>query len=190
MFDQIQAIFIDRDGTIGGGAEGVEYPGELRLYSNVLTSIGLLKEAGKLVFSFTNQPGISKGLATITSFENELVDFGFDKVYLCPHEHGEGCKCRKPSIGMLTKAASEYALSLKKCVVIGDRWTDMLAAEEAGCIKILVKTGAGMESYLKYKNHEYFGRWAEVKVNYIAEDFEDAVKWLRGAEESEQICKE
>ena len=79
---------------------------------------------------------------------------------------------------MLIKAAEENNLKLEECVVIGDRWTDMVAAEEAGCIKILVKTGSGTEAYNKYINSEFYGHWAEVKLDYIAEDINDAVKWL------------
>lgn len=75
-------------------------------------------------------------------------------------------------------AAKENDLDLRKCMVIGDRWTDMLAAHLAGCMKILVKTGAGMNEYQKYKNAEFFGRWAEVSPNYIAEDLRDAVNWI------------
>jgi hypothetical protein len=58
-------------------------------------------------------------------FEKELTSFGFDKVYICPHQHNEGCSCRKPAIGMLIQAAKENNLDLKQCVVIGDRWTDL-----------------------------------------------------------------
>ncbi|WP_261132243.1 hypothetical protein [Bacillus sp. Marseille-Q3570] len=40
---KIQAVFIDRDGTIGGGTE-VEYPGELIPYAGVLEAIQRLKQ--------------------------------------------------------------------------------------------------------------------------------------------------
>jgi histidinol-phosphate phosphatase family protein len=173
----IQAVFLDRDGTIGG-SHTVIYPGEFELFPDVEEAIQQLKKAGVLICSFTNQPGISIGEASLQSFEMELKDFGFDKIYLCPHQHHEGCQCRKPSPEMLRKAAKENNLNLKNCVVIGDRWTDLLAAEEVGCKKILVKTGSGKETFEKYKNNEYFGRWTEVKPDYVAEDLKEAVKWL------------
>lgn len=173
----IQAVFIDRDGTIGGSEE-VIYPGEFQLFPNVQESIQQLKKAGVLICSFTNQPGVSKGESTFDSFDHELRSFGFDRVYLCPHEHHEGCTCRKPSSGMLKKAAEENNLDLKKCVVIGDRWTDLLAADEVGCTKILVKTGSGKAAFTKYHNGEFIGRWGEVKPDFVAEDFNEAVKWL------------
>nr|WP_157037635.1 HAD-IIIA family hydrolase [Ornithinibacillus californiensis] len=176
-----KAIFIDRDGTIGG-SEHVIYPGEFELYPNVETSIVDLKELDFLIISFTNQPGISRGEAKREDYEKELKGFGFDKVFICPHQHMEGCSCRKPSIGMLLQAAKENNLELEECIVIGDRWTDLIAANEVKCLKILVKTGAGKEAYHKYKNQEYFGSWADVEPDFIAENFQEAVCWIKNRE--------
>jgi histidinol-phosphate phosphatase family protein len=174
-----QAVFIDRDGTLGG-SDKVIYPGVFELFPGVKESIKLLKDNDILVYSFTNQPGIANGEATIDEFENELKSFGFDKVYICPHRHEEGCACRKPSSGMLKRAAVENQLDLNRCVVIGDRWTDLLAADEAGCLKILVKTGSGQDAYDKYINMQYFGRWGEIHPEFIACDLNEAISWLMG----------
>lgn len=174
---RLQAVFIDRDGTIGGTYE-VVYPGEFKLYPNVKESILKLKRLGILVFCFTNQPGISKGEAQFEEYEKELYNFGFDGIYLCPHLHSEGCECRKPSSKMLKKAADEHNLNLSKCIVIGDRWTDLIAAEGANCRKVIVKTGSGLKDINKYLNKEFFGKWEEVHPEYIAEDFNDAVEWI------------
>ncbi|KYG26062.1 HAD-IIIA family hydrolase [Alkalihalobacillus trypoxylicola] len=172
---QIEAIFIDRDGTIGGN-EQVTYPRDFKLFPYVLNSIATLKKSGVLLFAFTNQPGISKGEVRLKSFEEELTGFGFDNIYLCPHQHFENCLCRKPS--MLKMAAKEYQLDLKNCVVIGDRWTDLIAADEVGCFKILVKTGNGEEAYKKYHQKQFFGRWNQVHPDLVANDFNEAVNWL------------
>jgi histidinol-phosphate phosphatase family protein len=173
----IQAVFIDRDGTLGG-SDKVIYPGDFEIFPGVRESIKLLKDKNILVYAFTNQPGIANREATVDQFETELKSFGFDRVYICPHQHGEGCACRKPSPGMLKRAAVENKLDLNRCVVIGDRWTDMLAANEAGCMKILVKTGSGQEAFNKYISKEYFGRWGEVKPNCMASDLNEAIRWL------------
>ncbi|MEW8972454.1 MAG: HAD-IIIA family hydrolase [Mesobacillus sp.] len=173
----IQAVFIDRDGTLGG-SDTVIYPGDFELFPGVQDSINLLKANHLLVFSFTNQPGIAIGEATVDQFDYELKSFGFNKVYICPHRHDEGCICRKPSVGMLKKAAEENALDLSRCAVIGDRWTDLLAADDAGCLKILVKTGSGQEACDKYINKQYFGRWGQVHPDFIAEDLNEAISWI------------
>lgn len=173
----IQSVFIDRDGTLGG-SEKVIYPGAFELFPGVQESIKLLKENNILVCSFTNQPGIANGEATIDQFDNELKSFGFDRVYICPHGHVEGCACRKPSAGLLEKAAEENDFELSRCAVIGDRWTDMLAADIAGCLKVLVKTGSGQEAYDKYINKQYFGRWREIQPDFMASDLNEAIRWL------------
>ncbi|WP_249723378.1 HAD hydrolase-like protein [Paenibacillus dendritiformis] len=37
-----------------------------------------------------------------------------------PHSSEAGCDCRKPSIGLLLRAAAEHGLDLARCAVIGD----------------------------------------------------------------------
>ena len=72
---------------------------------------------------------------------------------------------------MLKNAELKYNLELSNTIVIGDRHTDMIAAEQVGAIKILVKTGCGIESF---DNNE----WNSSICDYIAEDLLDAVKWI------------
>lgn len=174
---KLQAVFLDRDGTIGG-SDQVEYPGEMVLYPYTLNAIKVLKDSGIAVYSFTNQPGIANGVVQAIDFEAELTPYGFDGNYICPHKHDEGCKCRKPSAGMLIQASVEKNLDLRRCAVIGDRWTDLMAANEVGAIKIIVKTGAGEAAISKYIKNEYHGSWSTVTPDYIAEDLSAAVNWL------------
>lgn len=170
--NKIEAVFIDRDGTIGGTDE-VLYPGDFELFAYTPESLNRLKKKGIKLFGFTNQPGISIGESTEESFKNEMIDFGFDGVYICPHQHNEGCKCRKPNPGMLFNAAEENKLDLTKCIVIGDRWSDLVAGYNAGCMKVLVLTGAGQDALNKYRH-----KWSNAEVNYIAKDLEDAVNYI------------
>lgn len=172
MQNIINAVFIDRDGTIGGD-RSITYPGEFKLFGFAEEAIKLLKSLNIKVFAFTNQPGISKEESTIYEFEKELVGFGFEKAYICPHSQEERCSCRKPSHELLVKASNEYNLDLTKCAVIGDRWSDMLAGNNAGTKKILVMTGAGNEALEIYRD-----KWADVEPDYIAENILEAVLWL------------
>jgi histidinol-phosphate phosphatase family protein len=175
----IDAVFIDRDGTIGGDCS-VTYPGVFRLYPLAKEAIKILKGLGIKIFAFTNQPGISRGESTEYDFEKELFEFGFDKAYICPHRPEEQCSCRKPNHELLVKASREYNIDLKRCAVIGDRWSDMLAGHNAGTKKILVMTGAGNEALGKYRN-----KWAHVQPDFIAENVLEAVLWLLSACEQE-----
>lgn len=168
---EIQAIFLDRDGTIGGEDE-VIFPKDFTLYSNASIAIKKLLDMNIPLFSFTNQPDISRGLVQIEEFEEELLNFGFTDTFICPHTPEENCNCRKPKIGMLKNAELKYSLDLSKIIVIGDRYTDMIAAEQVGAIKILVKTGCGKEA-LKSNS------WNSSICNYIAKDLLDAVSWIK-----------
>lgn len=176
MKERVQAVFIDRDGTIGGTDE-VVYPGEFELFTFASEAINILKEEGVAVFSFTNQPGISKGEASIEDFIKELSDFGFDDIYICPHDASQECNCRKPKTGLLESASHKHNLTLQRCVVIGDRWSDMLAAAKVGAIKILVLTGAGNDSLEKHRD-----KWSEYEPDYIAKNILEAVMWLKHKE--------
>ncbi|WP_117161744.1 HAD-IIIA family hydrolase [Paraliobacillus sp. X-1268] len=169
---KIEAIFLDRDGTIGGD-DTVHYPGTFELFPYTQNLIDELKKAGVKLFSFTNQPGISERKATIQDFTEELIRFGFDDVFICPHSHSEGCICRKPNTAMLINGAKKYNLNLENCVVIGDRWSDMLAGAKVKCIKILVKTGAGQSAL-----NEHYDKIKDIKIEYIAENLKDGVEWL------------
>ena len=94
------------------------------------------------------------------------------KLYFCHNE--QDCECRKPKPGLLLKAANDYDLDLKRCVVIGDVGsTDMLAAHAVGAKKILVKTGWGIDSIKRFRD-----KWKEAEPDYIAEDILDAVSWI------------
>ncbi|WP_214845617.1 MULTISPECIES: HAD-IIIA family hydrolase [unclassified Exiguobacterium] len=164
----IEAVFLDRDGT--GGGTTMHYPGEFELFPYTALAINRLKEDRIPLFSFTNQPGISKGLATIKDFQQELTGFGFDDVYVCPPPLK---KVVRAGSLMLMEARHTHDLTLNNCVVIGDRWTDMLAASKAGCIKILVRTGAGEMSLRDHRDESN-----NIRIDYIASDLKDAISWL------------
>ncbi|KOF56752.1 MULTISPECIES: HAD-IIIA family hydrolase [Clostridium] len=172
MGNKIKAVFIDRDGTMGGGSE-VIYPGDFKLYSFTREAFKILKRHKVKIFAFTNQPGISLGKATMGSFVEELLGFGLDNAYICPHSPKEHCNCRKPEAGLLLKASTEYKLDFSECMVIGDRLSDMQAAEKVDSHKILVRTGVGINSLKANKKHE-----ENMQIDYLAKNLLDAVKWM------------
>ncbi|HHY76050.1 MAG TPA: HAD-IIIA family hydrolase, partial [Firmicutes bacterium] len=171
----VQAVFIDRDGTMGGTGEFI-HPREFSLYPFTREALNILKDEGFLVFAITNQYRISRGEATEEDFRREFEALGLDGAYICPHDTGVQCDCKKPAPGMLLRAAREHGLDLTRCVVIGDTGaTDMLAAHAVGAIKVLVQTGWGESSL-----GEYRGLWAHVEPDYVAADLLDAARWVVG----------
>lgn len=173
LIEDIQAVFIDRDGTIGGNGHFI-HPRDFTLYPFAQEAINRLKQTGIYVFAITNQHRIAKGQATEEEFLEQFHSYGFDEAFICPHNPEENCKCHKPAPGLLHKAASKYNLDLKKCAVIGDVGsTDMLAAEAVGAIKILVRTGWGEQSLGEFKEE-----WANCTPDYIGGNLLNAVQWL------------
>jgi histidinol-phosphate phosphatase family protein len=169
----LQAVFLDRDGTIGGTGHFI-HPNDFELYPFTVGAIATLKAAGIKLFAITNQNRISLGQATETEFRAQFQSYGFDDAYICPHSPEAGCDCRKPLPGLLHQAAREHGLDLSCCAVIGDVGaTDMLAAAAVGAIKVLVRTGWGEGSLTTYR-----ATWAAVEPDYVAADLKEAVAWL------------
>lgn len=169
---KLEAVFIDRDGTIGGTGHFI-HPQDFTPYRFSMEALNILYSKGIKVFAFTNQHRISRGDVKIEDFKNEFSEMGFTDSYICPHPLNSDCACQKPKPGLLLKAAKEYNLNLENCVVIGDVGTDMLAAEAVGAKKVIVRTGWGEGSLGEYR---YI--WENVHPEYIAENLLDAVKWI------------
>jgi D-glycero-D-manno-heptose 1,7-bisphosphate phosphatase len=143
-----KAVFLDRDGVLNYNREDyVKTVSELKLLPNIINPIKKLKENNFLIIVITNQSAINRGLTTIeevqkinTSIQNSLEDHGtlIDKFYVCPHTPSENCDCRKPKIGLLLRAASDFQISLNLSWVIGDNDSDIKAGISAGCKTIKI----------------------------------------------------
>ncbi|MFD0618941.1 HAD-IIIA family hydrolase [Paenibacillus sp. GCM10027629] len=173
MKRNIEAVFIDRDGTIGGNGHFI-HPNHFELFPYAQPAIDMLKLNHIKVFAFTNQHRISRGEATLEEFKAQFRAYGFDDSYVCPHGVNDHCDYRKPQAGMLIQAAEDHQLELSRCVVIGDVGeTDMLAAHQVGAMMILVRTGWGEGSLGPFRD-----KWIETEPDYIAKDLLEAVEWL------------
>ncbi|QFG00061.1 HAD-IIIA family hydrolase [Psychrobacillus glaciei] len=170
---EIQAVFIDRDGTIGGTGHFI-HPKDFKPYDFSNDAFQLLQSHGIKTFALTNQHRISRGEDLLNEFQEEFKSYGLNDAFICPHSENADCHCHKPKPGMLLEAAWKYNLDLKQCVVIGDVGsTDMLAAHAVGALKILVLTGWGKNSLEQYRHS-----WKDVDPDYIAENLLEAVRWL------------
>lgn len=140
-----KAVFIDRDGTLNvcpPKAHYIEKPEDFLWLDGAKEAVRLLHQAGYLLFLFTNQPGIARGVMTQyqldlihLKMQSELQKNGgcFDQIYVCPHGWDENCDCRKPKPGLLYQAQKDYSLNLLESIVIGDDDRDIEAGEAAGC---------------------------------------------------------
>ena len=64
-----------------------------------------------------------------------------DEFRACYHDDGDRCACRKPKPGMIVDAAREAGVDLAASFMVGDRWRDVEAAQNAGCTPIFIDFG-------------------------------------------------
>lgn len=152
-----RAIFLDRDGTMVHPRHYPSRPEHLILFDGIEHGLRTLQSAGFRLVAITNQSGIARGLFTEedldamhASLRRNLAALGvfLDAIYYCPH-HPQGtvpdlaiaCDCRKPSPGMLQRAAAELDLDLSRSWFLGDILDDVEAGNRAGTRTILVDLG-------------------------------------------------
>lgn len=150
-------LLLDRDGIINidhgyvHRAEDTEWvEGIFRLASQVAESrIGIIV--------CTNQAGIGRGYYTDAQFHSytEWVHRQFEengtpilRTYYCPHHldavvcmYAIDCACRKPKPGMLLAALRDFHVPPARCLMIGDKATDVAAADSAGIRSVCCDSG-------------------------------------------------
>lgn len=189
------AIFLDRDGTINEEVDFLISPQEIKLIPGSAQAIREAKELGYKVFIITNQSGIARGLFTEIQLKkinshliSVLMNHGadIDAIYYCPHHpdfgdstYRQNCECRKPKTGMITQAAKEFNIDLKKSFIIGDRTVDVQTGNNSGMTTILVLTGYGeheLELCQQYNAH----------IDHVAPNLYEAFQYIKQFGKSEQ----
>jgi D-glycero-D-manno-heptose 1,7-bisphosphate phosphatase len=149
-----RAVFLDRDGTLTEPRHYPRHPDDLILQPNIGAPLRALQKEGYALIVATNQSGIARGMFNTVALQamherlrTLLGEHGvrLDGIYACPH-HPEGsvpeyrvvCVCRKPSPGMLWRAAHEYDLDLVQSWMVGDSDCDVQAGRQAGTRTALV----------------------------------------------------
>ncbi len=158
---RVRAVFLDKDGTL---VENIPYnvdPERVVLTGGAEDGLRLLHHAGYRIFVVSNQSGVARGYFPEAALLNVrdrlgtlLAELGVPLAgfFYCPH-HPDGaisryaidCACRKPSPGLLYRAAEEHRIDLAASWVIGDILDDVEAGARAGCHTILVDQGSETE---------------------------------------------
>ena len=188
------AVFLDRDGVInfspkrephwtkaGVVQRGKRYItrwGEFRFLPGAPAAIKKLSSSQRKIIIVSNQAGVERGVFSQANLKEitrnmlraiESRGGRIDAVYYCTHTPQRRCRCRKPSAGLLRKAARRFSLDLHRSVVVGDNATDIEMGRSAGCRTALVLTGMT-------------GRPAAKKISpppdFIARDLAGAARWI------------
>jgi len=181
------AVFLDRDGTLLVERSYLRSVREMRLVRRGAEAVRRLNKAGLAVVVATNQSGIARGLLREDDLQAMHRELGrrlarggarLDGIYYCPHhpeaplpQYRRRCSCRKPSPGMLRRAARDLGLDLGRSYAIGDSLRDLEAGRRAGCRTVLVRTGYG---------REVAGDAAGDLVDHTAANLPSAVTWVLG----------
>lgn len=166
------AAFIDRDGTLVEEVNFLSKVEDLQLFPFTAEAINLLKQKGFWIVVVTNQSGIGRSIYSETemrSIHDEMqrqLGGEIDAFYFCPHTPDEGCRCRKPALGMIEDAVSELNIELQGSWMIGDKKIDVETGLNAGISSALVLTGYGAKHLSSI----------ERQPKVIALDLLDAVK--------------
>jgi D-glycero-D-manno-heptose 1,7-bisphosphate phosphatase len=146
-----RAVFVDRDGVLNRAkvTDGKPFAPrnleQFRLLPGVPAAMQRLRDAGFFITVVTNQPDLGNGLVThgtVAAIHERLrAHVPLDDIRVCPHSQSAGCDCRKPKPGMLMAAASEHGIDLASSYMIGDRISDVIAGNSAGCYTIFVQRG-------------------------------------------------
>jgi D-glycero-D-manno-heptose 1,7-bisphosphate phosphatase len=143
-----RAVFLDRDCVLNRTTvrDGVPYPpasaGQVDLLDGVPEALVLLEQHGWLLIVVTNQPDVARGTQTREAVEqiNQLLaeQLPLSAIFTCFHDNRDGCDCRKPRPGMLMEAAEVHQIDLGNSFMVGDRWSDIVAGQAAGCRTFLI----------------------------------------------------
>jgi len=153
-----KALFLDRDGVINLDKGHVHLKQDFNFIEGIFDLCKKAQSKNFLLIVITNQAGIAKGFYNEECFHvlnkwmlEQFLDNGIkiSQVYYCPHhENVTGkCLCRKPNPGMILKAKKEFKIDLKNSIFIGDKKTDMLAAENAGINSRILFLKPHLKSY-------------------------------------------
>ena len=159
------AVIFDRDGVLNVDHGYVGDPENIEWVDGARRAVRRLNESGVLVIVATNQSGVARGLFDMAAVESvhavmqaDLTVDGarIDAFYICPflpdavepafahHDHPD----RKPNPGMLLRALDEWDIDPARCVMVGDKASDLEAARRAGIAAALFQ-GGNLDDFLK-----------------------------------------
>ncbi len=155
-------IILDRDGVINHDSDNfIKTPAEWSPIDGSLEAIVQLNQMGILVAVASNQGGVGRGILSQENLDlihNKMCDAlrqkggWVDHLLYCnsaSRDHPD----YKPNPGMLIKICEHFQQDPQQTLItfVGDKESDLIAAQRAHCVPILVRTGKGSktERYLQ-----------------------------------------
>lgn len=170
-----KVVLLDRDGVINQDSlQYIKSVNEFIPIAGSIAAIARLSHAGYRIGVATNQSGIARALYTekeLQAIHAKMIALvkaaggAIDAIEYCKHLPDAGCDCRKPQPGMLRALAKRLQCSLTGVYYVGDRVSDIQAAEAAGASPIMVLSPmtdrAGLLSYAHVPIFHSLSEWVD-----------------------------
>ncbi|MGY8633306.1 HAD-IIIA family hydrolase [Bradyrhizobium sp. 14AA] len=160
------AVFFDRDGVLNHDSGYTFETHKLEWIEGAREAVKAVNDAGYFAFVITNQSGIARGyyeeqhVVTLHRWmadQMAVVGAHIDAFEYCP-DHPEGtvaryCRTsdrRKPAPGMITDLAQRFPVDMTRSMVIGDKPSDIEAAQAAGLPGHLFE-GGNLETFVRQR---------------------------------------
>jgi D-glycero-D-manno-heptose 1,7-bisphosphate phosphatase len=180
------AVFIDRDGTISEEVGYVNHPSRFRLFPYSAEAIRILNNNDWFAILVTNQAGVARGyfseemIASVhEQLQRDLVGAKLDAIYYCAHHPSVGeppyrfdCDCRKPKTGLIDRAAKDFGIDVGVSWMVGDRYSDVELARNAGLNSAFVLSGYGLGEW------EYQRQSWQHQPDLVCDNLLEAVKMI------------
>ena len=157
------ALFLDRDGVLNVDHGYVGSQDRWEWMPGAREAVALATQHGWHVFVVTNQAGVARGLygepevdALLRWLADELRRAGgtLDDWRFCPY-HTEGkvdayrrdSDWRKPAPGMLTDLMKNWQVDPRRCLMVGDKPSDVQAGQAAG-VRSALFTGGNLLAFV------------------------------------------
>ena len=141
MSANVQAIFLDRDGTLIENRHYLASPEGVAVLPGVREALALARDAGVKLFLFTNQSGVGRGYFTLADVEavnrRMVADLGlgadlFAGICIAPERPDEPEVYRKPSPRYIREMLEAHAIAAEAAWMVGDAPSDWEAGLNAG----------------------------------------------------------
>lgn len=170
-----KTVFFDRDGTLIIDKVYLNDPEQIVYLEGVFQALKELRDAGFQFVVVTNQSGVARGLVTLDNLheihrriaaEFAQHDIQFAGFYYAPYSVESNHEMRKPNPGMLLAAHEEHGIDFSRSWMVGDRGSDVVAGNRAGCRTVLLD---GIESAETI---------AEIKPGCVAHTILEAARFI------------
>ena len=137
----VQAVFLDRDGTLIEHKPYLHDPAEVVLLPGVSEAIARARRAAIKLFLFTNQSGVGRGLYTLADVEavnRRMIDLlgcgpsPFAGTCVAPESPDEPARYRKPSPRFIHEMLQRHEIDAAAAWMVGDSPVDWEAGLNAG----------------------------------------------------------